>query len=267
MIETLNFIGCGKMGSAIINGILKNNKNNFEINVYDENINSQQNLASNLSKVHWLDDSIFTKTGIFIVCTKPNTVTKVVAKVKKENLIISIAAGICLETIDKARTNQGASIRVMPNTPFLVNRGVSALCGNSLVAQSHKDLALKLFSVGGSTFWLEEESKIDIVTGLSGSGPAFVFLMIHALEDAAVKLGLDRAIARNMAIETATGSSMLAAQAFKQSNRSSQDLINDVTSPGGTTIEGILTLKENGFESAIHKAVIGAARKATALGT
>jgi len=196
-----------------------------------------------------------------IVCVKPADVKDILEKITDNRLVISIAAGLTVKKLKAFRYTDGAIIRVMPNAPFLVNEGVSVLFACPDTSDSEKEFALEIFKSGGTAFFIQKEDMMHAITGLSGSGPAFVELFIQSLEDAGVLMGLPRDMARMLATQTTLGSARL----VQKSDRSPQDLIHDVTSPGGTTIAGIQTLKDFSMERAVIRAVKKSAEKSRQL--
>jgi len=177
------------------------------------------------------------------------------------NLVISIMAGIDLERLESAFT-QKSVIRAMPNTPAQVGAGITAIALGKLVEPAQKLIAEQIFGAVGEVIEVPEV-LLDAVTGLSGSGPGYVALMIEALADGGVAAGLPRAIAMQLAIQTVLGTS----QMLKETGLHPAELKDRVTSPGGTTIAGIAQLEKSGVRSGIIEAVIAAARRAKELGS
>ncbi|TLN15398.1 pyrroline-5-carboxylate reductase, partial [bacterium] len=153
-------------------------------------------------------------------------------------------------------------VRVMPNTPALVGEGASAYCPSAEATDEDCLVTEKIFGAVGKVMRVSDEKLMDAVTGLSGSGPAYVFLFMEALADAGVAAGLDRATARELAYQTVKGSAVMA----QNSPLHTGELKDRVCSPGGTTIEGVRTLEESGFRSAVMEAVLAAAKKSKELG-
>jgi pyrroline-5-carboxylate reductase len=254
MEKKISVIGLGKMGSAIAKNLGKHGYEVFGHDVFDVKMGKTVQVFSTL-------DELLEKKTALIVCVKPAQVQGVLEKVTDNRLVISVAAGLSTKKLKSLRYVDGATIRVMPNTPFLINEGISALYACPDSGDEEKNFALEIFQSGGEAFYIANEDMMHAITGLSGSGPAFVELFIQAMEDAGVLLGLPRDMARSLAAQTTAGSARL----VQKSGRSPQDLIHDVTSPGGTTISGIQALKDFSFERAVIRAVKRAAEKSRQL--
>ena len=202
---------------------------------------------------------------VVFLAVKPHLVTSVLEEVRphfgKSHLLISIAAGVSVATLE-AGLNPGARvIRVMPNTPALVGASASAFSLGSSATRRDGELVQKLFSAVGLAFQVEEK-LLDAVTGLSGSGPAYIYMVIEALSDGGVAAGLPREMATQLAAQPVLGS----AQMVLQPGLHPGALKDMVTSPGGTTIEGVHELERSGVRAAFMNAVRAAARKARRLG-
>ena len=260
MNNELCVLGAGKMGSALIRSLYKEHS----IRVFDISAPNAQALSLELKKKITVAPNIshiLNSDQPIILCVKPKDMKEVVSQIKNDRLIISIAAGVSLGQMNLWRKKEGPIIRVMPNTPIQIGMGMSCLMGNSLVTQDMMESVKKMFAKNGEVLSLNDEDLFHTVTALSGSGPALVYLFLQSLEDAGVRLGLSRGSARKLATQTTLGSAKLVGL----DGRSPQDMIHDVTSPGGTTIEAITSLKKNGFENAIGMAVQEAAGKSRKL--
>ena len=178
-----------------------------------------------------------------------------------DKVLISVAAGIKLSSIEEAAGPGTQIVRIMPNTPALVGRGVFAASYSSGVKKTVRKTVAALFSRSG-TYIEVPEKYMDAVTALSGSGPAFVFMFIDALIKGGVRAGIPAALAKALAVETVSGSPAL----LKESGKSVSDLVESVASPGGTTIEGILALEKGSFSGTVSEAVYNAYRKSVELG-
>ncbi len=204
-------------------------------------------------------------TEALLLAVKPQILDKVTAQLSLDSvdnypLILSILAGIPLNRLENAFPNFPV-IRVMPNTPATVGEAMTAIAAGTQVQPSHVTLATSIFEAVGEVVEVSE-SLMDGVTGLSGSGPAFVALMIEALSDGGVASGLPRAIAIQLAIQTVLGTATL----MKETGLHPGQLKDNVTSPGGTTIAGVAKLEEKGFRSAVIEAVKTAYRRSQELG-
>jgi len=206
---------------------------------------------------------------VLVLAVKPQQMQAVCAQLNdklgaqlKEHLIISIAAGIRTTDLGRWLNGHQAIVRAMPNTPAQIQAGVSALYAMSSVNGAQRDQASRILQAVGSSLWLDNEGKMDAVTAISGSGPAYVFYLIEALQDAAIELGLSPEEAKHLAMETFAGASLLA----KQSKTDIQALRAQVTSKGGTTEQGILSLESAHIKTIILAAASAAAKKSKTLG-
>ncbi len=201
---------------------------------------------------------------LIILGVKPLVVDGVLAEVKselKDKVLVSVAAGVPLARLAAGLEREAKIIRAMPNAPALVQSGATALAPGKGVEQETVDLVLQIFdSIGKS--WILEERYLDAVTGLSGSGPAFVFVMIEAMADGGVKSGLSREVALSLAVQTVLGAAQMALQTGDHPAR----LKDFVASPGGTTIAGLHELEERKVRSAFISAVEAATRRSEELG-
>lgn len=203
-------------------------------------------------------------SNVILLAVKPQIMPAVLEELKplvdKRHLVISVAAGISLATLSASlATNR--MIRVMPNTPCLIGQGISAIARGVDVDNADQALATSLMAATGKTVNVAEY-QLDAVTGLSGSGPAYVFSFVEALIDGGVLAGLPRDIASELAMQTVRG----AVELLAETGKSPADLRGEVTSPGGTTIAGLAVLERNGFRGTVMDAVAAAARRAAKLG-
>ncbi|MGA9755451.1 MAG: pyrroline-5-carboxylate reductase [Desulfobaccales bacterium] len=260
----LGFIGVGNMGGAIIRGLLAGGFVLRENLVYYDPDPARQAQMDELGVSTALDNAEVMHAPVVVLAVKPQVLAPVLAGVKEFarpwHLIISIAAGVSLEVLEGAFPDSRV-IRVMPNAPTLVGAGMVALAPGRGVSPEDLALALDLFRAVGQAVVVEER-LMDAVTGLSGSGPAFVAVFIEALADGGVKMGLPRALAHTMAVQTVLGTAKLCLEEDLHPGR----LKDMVTSPGGTTIAGIHALESSGFRGAVMDAVTAAARRSEELG-
>ncbi len=264
----LGFIGGGKMGEALIKGaIMANIIKADQIAVMDTDTDRRDYLAETYRiSCYSAIGPIWSECNVIILAVKPQVVDKVLTASKKTatagHLLISIAAGVKLATLEKILTDQQCRIiRVMPNTPALVLEAASALSRGTLATADDMATAAAIFDAIGKTVVLDE-CYLDAVTGLSGSGPAYVFSFIEALIDAGLKVGLDRSVAETLALQTILGSVKLA----MHTKDHPAQLRAMVTSPGGTTIAGLHELEAAGFEGIIMDAVEAATQRSIELG-
>lgn len=204
---------------------------------------------------------------VVVLATKPQSMREVLVELaprlghgKAEPLIVSIAAGVSLETIQNGLAGYGRLVRVMPNTPCLVGAGASAYALGPAVAPNDERMVREMLQAVGVAHRVAE-SALDAVTGLSGSGPAFVYTIIEALSDGGVRVGLPRDVATSLAAQTVLG----AAKMVLETGRHTGELKDQVTSPGGTTIAGIHALESGGLRAALMDAVYAATTRSSEL--
>jgi pyrroline-5-carboxylate reductase len=268
MQQKIGFIGGGNMGEALIKGILKSGVCSRQA-VYVSDIRSER--LKTLQKSYGMKickDNLATaaQADVLIVCVKPQNMEVVLAglapAISGRHLIISVAAGIPTDYISRHFKSSIPIIRVMPNTPALIGEGASALCKGRNATDSHLKIAQSVFSAVGKVV-IVDESLMDAVTGLSGSGPAYVFLFVEALADAGVKMGLTREVALLLATQTCLGSAKMIAETGEHPAR----LRDMVTSPGGTTISGLHKLEAGRLRSTVMDAVEAATKRSQELGS
>ncbi len=265
--EKIGFIGGGKMGEALINGILRAGLSpSDKIMVSDVDKKRLQILEKEAGiKTTQDNKKITSDSDIIILAVKPNMMGSVLDELNSEitskHLIISIAAGIPLSFIESSLNKGCRAIRVMPNTPCLVGETAAGYALGKKATRNDGKLVGQLLDAVGKSFLLEEK-YLDAVTGLSGSGPAFIYVVIEALADGGVKMGLPRDVAITLAAQTAFG----AAKMVLESGAHIGQLRDSVTSPGGTTIEGLHALEKGGIRNALIDAVETATKKSKSLG-
>jgi len=260
----LGFIGVGNMGGAIIRGLVAGGHVDPKNLVYSDPDPARQAQMTDLGVVAAADNAAVLQAQVVVLAVKPQILPQVLSGIKEfarpGQLIISIAAGISLTALEEALPACRV-IRVMPNAPTLVGAGMAALAPGSGITPEDLALALELFKAAGEAVVVEER-LMDAVTGLSGSGPAFVAVFIEALTDGGVKMGLPRTLAHTMALHTVLGAARLCHE-----EELHPALLKDlVTSPGGTTIAGLHALESSGFRGAVMDAVTAAAEKSKELG-
>lgn len=261
------FLGAGNMAEALIKGLLASGTTRPE-NIIATDVSADR--MNFLSKTY----GIIIKTGnqeaareadIVILSVKPQVIGKVVAEiagtVDRSKLVVSIAAGVPIGRIEHALGPEARVARIMPNTPCLVLAGASALALGRNATSGDRDLCLALFKAVGRAVVVEEK-LMDAVTGLSGSGPAYIFTIIDALSDAGVKAGLPRALALELAAQTVYGSAKMALETGEHPGR----LRDMVTSPAGTTIEGLHALEKGSLRATLMNAVEAATARSKELG-
>lgn len=265
--QKLGFIGGGIMAEVILRGILA--KNVFQpeqIWLYDVEAVRCTRLAQDFGiNIADSNEELASLVDIVLVAVKPQVAEQVLCQVNANTwegkLLASIVAGISTANL-AAWTSQKISIaRVMPNTPCMVGEGMSAISFNDKATEEEQQIIKEIFDSVGE-ICLIDENLINAVTGVSGSGPAYVYLIVEALTDGGVKAGLPRPISQQLAVQTLLG----AAAMIKKTGKHPGELKDMVTSPGGTTIEALASLEQDGVRAALIKAVEVAVRKAEILG-
>ena len=263
----ISFIGGGNMASAILSGLKNNGFSMSAIQVIEPDAEKRAALTSQfgvLTYAHYVAMPD-TSAQIIVLAVKPQQMRTVCEQLKaklSKQLVISIAAGIRTGELSRWLNDYTAIVRVMPNTPAQIQAGVSALYAMPGVQAAQREQAKRILDAIGLSLWLDDETKMDAVTAISGSGPAYVFYLIEALRDAAIVLGLNPAEANLLAMQTFSGASLLAQQA----NSDIQTLRAQVTSKGGTTEQGILSLESAHIKQIILAAATAAAKKSKMLG-
>lgn len=260
-MKRIGFIGCGNMGKAMVLGMLKS----AVLDIKNLSISEKNENAINLIKeeigIDCVDNiKLAEESDIIFLAVKPNTVESVIKEIKehikKDTIIVSIAAGITISDIENWFGKEVKIVRAMPNTPALVGEAMSALCPNQNTNEEELKLVCNLFNSFGN-YELLQEKDFNAFIALCGSSPAYVFMFIEAMADAACKLGLPRASAYKMAEQAILGSAKLALETGKHP----AELKDMVCSPGGTTIEAVTQLEKNGFRNAIIECMIACAEK------
>lgn len=260
-------IGAGNMGRAIIGGLLKGNDTDAsQISASRRSERALKLLAEQFPGIQTSSNNIETVQGasIVILAVKPQMVIKVIKEIKEavneRTLIISVLAGITTQTLQERFDLNLPVVRTMPNTPALVDEGATAICGGDYASDEDLDYARAVFEAVGSVE-VVPEYLMDAITGLSGSGPAYVYMIIEALTDAGVKQGIPRPIAANLAAQTVFG----AAKLVLDTGKHPAILKDEVTTPGGTTISAIAELESHGLRNMLINAVATATARSKEL--
>ncbi len=260
------FIGSGKMAGALIRGLLRAGTARPEDVTASDPIAAAREALAVETGITALDSNIEVarRSDVLVLAVKPQSMPQVLEElqpvVTSEHLVISIAAGVNLDTLDSGLGPDCRLVRVMPNTPALVGEGASGYClGQNATADDEALVRACLGAVGRAC--RVPETLLDAVTGLSGSGPAFVYLMIEALSDGGVRVGLPRDVATALAAQTVLG----AARMVLETGLHPGQLKDQVTSPGGTTIAGLHALERGGLRAALMNAVEAATRRSAEL--
>ncbi len=264
MSVKLGVIGGGVMGSAIISRLISlGTYQSTEILISDPSAQIRAALEGQYGVLVTDDNNLAATAPVLLLAIKPQILDRVAAQVTLTDAnrsIISILAGVSIDRLERVFPEREI-VRAMPNTPATVGMGMTAIAAGNDVSTEQLDLATKIFQAIGEVVTVPE-SLMDAVTGLSGSGPAYVAIAIEALADGGVAAGLPRPIADRLALQTVLGT----AQLLNETALHPAQLKDRVTSPGGTTIAGITKLERAGFRSALIEAVIAAANRSQELG-
>ncbi len=265
--QSIGFIGAGNMAEALIRGLVRGGHVPAErITASGPRRERLEQLAKSYGVAITTDNRALARgAGLVVLSVKPQILDKVLREVgdqlKPGTLVVSIAAGVDTETIESAVADGVRVVRAMPNTPALVGAGATAIAPGSHASEADLATAKAMFDAVGITVVLDE-SHLDAVTGLSGSGPAYIFLILEALSDAGVKVGLARRNAQLLAAQTVMGSAKMLLETDEHVGR----LKDMVTSPGGTAIAGLHTLEQGGLRTTLINAVETATKRAKELG-
>ena len=255
--KKIGFIGGGNMASSLINGLIASGHQPNQLWVSDANQETLQSLAATLNvNVTHNNNALVNEVDVVVLAVKPQVLRGVAEQIAdtlrgRDVLVVSIAAGISQDSLAEWLGNDMAIVRCMPNTPALVRTGATGLHANSRVNAEQKDLAENILRSVGIALWVDHESELDAVTAVSGSGPAYYFLLMEAMEQAALELGLGEQTARLLIQQTALGAAKIALE----SHETPGELRQRVTSPGGTTQQAIKTFEEGGFSQLVSKAL------------
>ena len=256
-IQKIGFIGGGNMASSLLSGLIASGHSPQHLWVSDINPETLTTLAKNLNvNTSACNDELINAVDVVVLAVKPQTLGSVAKSAasliqQKKSLVVSIAAGISQHSLSQWLGADTAIVRCMPNTPALVLTGATALHANLQVTPEQRNLAENIMRSVGIALWVNEESELDAVTAVSGSGPAYYFLLMEAMEKAALELGLNEVTARLLVQQTALG----AAKIGLESSESPEQLRKRVTSPGGTTQKAIETFEQGGFTELVSKAL------------
>jgi len=263
----ISFIGGGNMASSLIGGLIADGCNPQDISVVDIDEQALDTLKSRFGIKVYTDGRTAVKDAETVVFSVKPQVFKSVAQALADDvaaskaLVISIAAGIRTRDMDRWLGKDCPIVRAMPNTPALVQCGASALFANERVSREQKDVAESVLRATGLVLWVDQEPLMDAVTALSGSGPAYFFRIMESLVDAGQALGLSYEQARLLTLQTALGAAKLA----MESNENISKLREGVTSPGGTTEQGLKVMNDNNIDATINKAVAAAHQRSIEL--
>lgn len=266
--KELGLIGIGKIGSALIRRFISTNTvKNDSVIIYDIDKNRSKNVSEELNiEIASNNQELVKRSRCILVAVIPQVINKILSEISRviseDQILISIAAGVSLEHILKVINKPIGLIRVMTNTPAIVGAAATAIASNELVKEKDLSFARKLFKSVGLVVDLDE-MHLDAVTGLSGSGPAYIFIIIEALADGGVKMGLPRNISQKLAAHTVMGSAKLLLETGKHPG----ELKDMVATPGGTTITAIHEIESAKLRATLIRAVEAATLKSKTLNT
>lgn len=267
MTQKLLLVGCGKMGGALLAGWLERDVDAASVNVvepYGADDIIERHGVTVVDEARALDTDFAPDVVIYAV--KPQGMDDIVPDyrrfVRPETVFLSIAAGRPISYFETHLGSEAAIIRSMPNTPAAVGRGITVACGNAHITEDQRTRCHALLEAVGDVAWIRDEALMDAVTAVSGSGPAYVFLLIETLAEAGVAAGLDPALSEQLARSTVIGSGELA----RQSTDPASTLRQNVTSPGGTTAAALdVLMGDGGMKELMSRAVDAATRRSREL--
>lgn len=263
---TLAFIGTGNMSRAIIGGLLANDYPAERIWATARNTDKLQDLAAQGVQVSSDNNAAVAASDLTVLSVKPQMMKELCATLvdtvkQHQPLIMSVAAGITVDAFERWLGADVALVRCMPNTPSLVMKGASGLFANANASAEQQQMAEQVMQATGITVWVEQEQHIDAVIAVSGSGPAYYFLMMEAMIEAGEKQGLSRDVATNLALQTALG----AAEMAKASEHDPAELRRRVTSPNGTTEQAINYFENAGLRDIVSGAMTACSDRAAVM--
>lgn len=255
--KKIGFIGGGNMANSLISGLIASGHSEKQIWVSDTDRQKLSSLATRLQiNTSATNDDLIAEVDVVVLAIKPQVLAQVIQNSvesfhKAKVLFVSIAAGIDQTSLNKWLGANKAIVRCMPNTPALVLTGATGLHANANVSEEQRDIAENIMRSVGITVWVDSEGELDAVTAVSGSGPAYFFLLMEAMEKTALDLGLSKHTARLLIEQTALGAAKIALE----SSESPAELRAKVTSPGGTTEQAIKAFEQGGFVELVAKAL------------
>ncbi|EDY87019.1 pyrroline-5-carboxylate reductase [gamma proteobacterium HTCC5015] len=269
MTSTLCFIGGGNMARSLIGGLVANGYPGEQIRVAEPNQENRTRLENEYGIQGFSDNqAAVDQCDAIVLAVKPQILREVLSPLsdtiqQQRPLLISIAAGVPIDAISRwAGGERTAIVRCMPNTPSLLQAGATALFANPDVSQAQQQIANTVLEAAGFTLWVNSEQKLDAVTAVSGSGPAYFFAFIEAMIEAGEKLGLSHEQASQLTLQTALG----AARMVNESGDSPTTLRQNVTSKGGTTAAALAAFEAHGLKDTVAKAMEAACQRAAELG-
>ncbi len=262
----IGFIGAGNMAGALMDGLISDGRDPSGLAAADTDTAKLDALGARGIYTSMDNADIVARSSAVILAVKPQVMMEVLTPLRDvlathDCLLVSIAAGISMDSLQTWTHAKQAIVRCMPNTPALIQTGASALFANSACTGEQKAVAESLLGAVGTMCWLDQEADMDAVTALSGSGPAYFFLLMEAMQEAAVAQGLDADTARQLCLQTALGAARLALQ----SDVDVAELRRRVTSPGGTTEAALRQFESEDFNAMVARALAKAADRSREL--
>jgi len=260
---TIAFVGAGNMARSLISGLLASGYDAARIRASDPSA-EQRSAAAALGVTVAADNAAaIAAADVVVLAVKPQVMGAVTTALPlgREQLVISIAAGVPIASIERWSSAAQPVVRCMPNTPALLGAGITGLYANPAVGTAGRALAERILGAAGRTVWVEKEDQLDAVTAVSGSGPAYFFYLMEAMIEAGQALGLSKAVAEELTLETAYGAALMA----RQRDAEPGQLRRNVTSPGGTTERALSILEDAGVRRSVAAAIGGAAERAREL--
>ena len=253
---TIAFIGAGNMARSIIGGLLSSGWPADRLIATDNSEATRSDVSSTFAILTEADNRLAaSRADIIVLCIKPQimatVLTDLAPAIRPEALVISVAAGIPMARLQAWAGEHLAIVRAMPNTPALVSCGATGLFANAHVSAKQKAVTDRIFTAVGMAHWVAQERQIDAITALSGSGPAYFFLLMELMEQEAIRLGLDQHRARQLTLQTALGAATMATH----SEVDVTELRRRITSPNGTTEQAIKTFQEQGLPQLVANAM------------
>jgi pyrroline-5-carboxylate reductase len=244
------------MATSLVGGLIAAGADPASIMVAEPDENRRSELSRQFNVTTTADNLEALQQDVVVLAVKPQLMQTVCRQLSGSDragqpLYVSIAAGLRTDAITRWLEYDAALVRCMPNTPALIQCGATALYANDAVSEAQKQLADEILRAAGITTWVEQEELLDVVTALSGSGPAYFFLLMEAMQNSAVELGLDRETANRLTLQTALGAARMASE----SGVAAEELRARVTSRGGTTAAAIASFEQNGFHYNVSKAM------------
>lgn len=262
----ITFLGGGNMANALIGGLIRQGFAGSDIEVIEPSAENRQRLAQAFGVTVCEQVAAAPLTGdLLVLAVKPQQMQAAIAPLQgrlHQQVVVSIAAGLRIASLSAWLGGYQKIVRCMPNTPAMIGAGVTGLCATDSVSFNERAAAERVLQAAGATLWVEDEAQMDAITAVSGSGPAYVFMFIEAMQEAARELGFSDGQSRQLALDTVLGAAKLAAA----SDEPASVLRERVTSKGGTTEAALQTMTAQGVKAGIIAGIMAAQARGKALG-